>query len=129
MARGLLMKILVKRTQKIPENDAIFGELYIDDTIECLTLERLSKSIPVGIYPISLYFSPHNHCQVPLLENVPERSNIEIHVANYPAQLEGCIAVGTTHNQEALSNSRFAFNQLMSQIVPDGLTVEISEEF
>jgi len=120
------MILQLKRTQSYPENDAQFGELYIDDNLECLTLERISKIIPSGIYPVSFYFSPHNQSLVPLL-TVPNREYIEIHVANYPTELLGCIAVGQTHNDQALSNSRLAFNDLMDKIKDqDGLMIEIS---
>lgn len=109
------MMIKVKRQSRCLDTDAVFGELYLDSELICLTLERLSKLIPAGTYPVSFYFSPHNQVQVPLL-TVPGREYIEIHPANYPYQLEGCIAVGTTHNQDSVSNSRFAFALLMSKL-------------
>ena len=121
------MIISLKRTMNNQDADAVFGELYLDNNIECLTLERLSKLIPPGTYPISFYFSPHNHLLVPLLNNVPGRTEIEIHPADTPDQLEGCIAVGTVHNQDSIANSRFAFTQLMSKIANlDGLSITIS---
>ena len=110
------MNIKINRIQKNGNTDAVFGELYLNGQFECLTLERFSKLIPEGTYRISFYFSPHNQLLVPLLQNVPQRDHIEIHPANYPAQLEGCITVGTTHNQDSISNSRFAFFQLMEKI-------------
>ena len=109
-----------------PENDAQFGELSIDGVFECLTLERLSKLIPLGTFPVSFYLSPHNHLLVPLL-TVPGRCWIEIHPANYPAQLEGCIAVGSGSNQDSISNSRYAFDMLMVKIGNESdLTLTIS---
>ena len=120
------MKFELKRTVNYPANDCQFGEIYVDDQLVCLCLERLSKLIPVGIYPVSFYFSPHNQLLVPLL-TVPSREYIEIHPANYPAQLEGCIAPCQTHTEDAGSNSRFAFEQLMNLIKDqDGLRLEVS---
>jgi hypothetical protein len=120
------MILSLKRLMNNQEADAVFGELYIDNELECLTLERLSKLIPQGTYPISFYFSPHNNLLVPLL-TVPNRTFVEIHPANTPDQLEGCIAVGTVHNQDSIANSRYAFTQLMSKIAThDDLTIEIS---
>jgi len=109
------MKLRLNRIKEYPDNDAVFGELNINGVFDCLTLERLSKIIPAGTYEVSFYFSPHNQIQVPLLK-VPNREYIEIHPANYPTQLQGCIAVGTVHNQDSISNSRFAFSQLMAKI-------------
>lgn len=49
--------------------------------------------IPKGIYPWKKIFSPHNG-ECFLLEDVPGRSMIEIHVANTMDELRGCIAPG-----------------------------------
>lgn len=122
------MKLTLVRTKASPEADAIFGELRIEEELECLTLERMSTLIPPGLYPITFYLSPHNRLLVPLL-TVPGREWIEIHPANYPAQLEGCIAVGTSHNQDSICNSRFAFSALMAKL--DGMesvSIEILDQ-
>lgn len=105
----------LRRISRNKESDAQFGEIWIDGELQCLSLERLSTLIPLGSFPVSFYFSPHNHLTVPLLI-VPDRTYIEMHPANYPAQLEGCIAPCQTHNQDSGSNSHFAFEGLMSKI-------------
>jgi Family of unknown function (DUF5675) len=109
------MLLNLQRDQINEDADSVFGQLSIDDVFECLTLERLSKIIPAGTYPIQFYFSPHNQLLVPQIL-VPNREYIEIHPANYATQLLGCVAPGTVHNQNAISNSRFAFSQLMAKI-------------
>ena len=49
--------------------------------------------IPKGIYNCIVYESPTKGT-VYLLENVQDRSMIEIHVGNYNRDIEGCILVG-----------------------------------
>jgi Family of unknown function (DUF5675) len=73
---------------------AIFGDLSISNAHVCYTLERPGVEIPAGTYPVTLYFSPHFGRIMPLLENVPGRSYIEIHFGNWPDQSDGCILVG-----------------------------------
>ena len=69
--------------------------------------------VPAATYPISIYQSPTKG-EVLLLHDVPGRSYIEIHVANKPSELLGCIAPGTEFAAEDfISNSRKAFNEIM----------------
>jgi hypothetical protein len=56
--------------------------------------EPFISRIPAEIYPYTKYKSPSNKTTVFLLHNVPGRSEIEIHIANYVRELKGCIAVG-----------------------------------
>lgn len=92
-----------------------FGVLFVDGKFQFFTLENNDKKIPVGDYPISFYSSPKFGLTVPLL-NVPGHSFIEIHPANYPYELEGCIAVGVSKTDELLSESRKAFFALMKML-------------
>lgn len=90
----------------------VFGHLTTDG-FDCVTLERDDKLIPVGTYKITMYNSPKNKGPVPLL-HVPGRSFIEIHVANWETQLEGCIAVGEKRQGTGIINSRDTFKKLMA---------------
>jgi len=91
-------------------DEGTFGKLFIDDEFCCHTLElpwrdNVSRysCIPVGQYECHWITSPkHGHCYQ--VTNVPGRSMIEIHSANfagdvqqgYVSQLLGCIALGTS---------------------------------
>jgi hypothetical protein len=129
------MIIQVKRIQKNKDVDAYFGELYLDGVIECLTLERISKMFPAGTYSVTLDVSPHMQYLCPHL-HIPSRdqaaggdAGIRIHIANFPHELLGCIAVGTVHNYDALSNSRFAFEKLMAKLKDaKDLSIVVTEE-
>src|SRR5580698_8106511 len=98
--RSVLMTIVVQRISK--SEDGIFGVMTLDwNPFTCVTLENLAKSIPAGIYVLDFTYSPHFNRVMPHLI-VPSRdaaaggdAGIRIHWANFPAQLDGCIAVGT----------------------------------
>jgi Family of unknown function (DUF5675) len=69
----------------------------------CHTIERpwnggdnaqcVSAILP-GTYELKLEPSNHFHRDLLHLQNVPARTHVMIHPANYPSQLEGCIAPG-----------------------------------
>jgi hypothetical protein len=69
--------------------------------------------IPEGSYPCKVRYSPHNGCDVIGVDGIPGRTDIEIHPANKPEELLGCIAVGETQAPDFIGNSRMMFNRLM----------------
>ena len=107
----------------ISSDEGILGLLHINGKPISVTVERPWKDnkawescIPVGLYPLTRldksksFNYPHY-----LLENVPNRTFIKIHVANYPSQLHGCIAVGSyfSNGAIAVSKSRTAMDHTM----------------
>ncbi|PXX41354.1 DUF5675 family protein [Undibacterium pigrum] len=109
------MQLLIIRNQALSGPNGTFGELFIDGKSFCFTCEQpwnnnlANKScIPVGDYQLLPYDSPaHGHTIVfhnPKLgiygtpKMIPAgqqgRSLCEIHNANWPFQVQGCIAVG-----------------------------------
>ena len=111
------MNIIVQRTSK--SLDGIFGKMSLDwNPFTCVTLENLDKSIPAGVYDVNFTYSPHFNRVMPHIV-VPSRdalaggdAGIRIHWANFPAQLEGCIAVGTALDGDSIDESLVPFNQL-----------------
>jgi len=103
----------------------------------CVTLERpaarfgdLYPCIPAGEYRVVLYESPHFRRTMPLLEDVPDRSGIEIHWGNFVRDFEGCIGVGAWRGQmpdgsPTIWNSRATFDQLFAAIEP---TIALARE-
>ena len=96
----------------------IFGHLSCDgDPFNCLTLERHDIDIPCGTYRVTLYNSPE-HGVVPLLNDVPNRSMIEMHEGNFEENSKGCILVGkdrtTIMGKDAISNSKDTLKELMT---------------
>ena len=110
------MQMVVQRQQRGAL--AISGEMFIGGTHACYTLENLLDAIPAGTYAVTLYDSPKFGRVMPLLNGVPGRSYIEIHPANFPQQLLGCIAVGLLRDlqTEELLRSDDAFNALFLAI-------------
>lgn len=122
------MKLVLVR--KWLNGEALIGQLFVDGQYECVILENATKRIPLGTYPVVISYSPRFGRELPLLCNVPDREGIRLHPANYPSQLEGCLAPGTTHNQDSVSNSRFAFGEVYQKIckVVQGITITIQGE-
>lgn len=108
------MIITVNRKTQTP--DAVFGDLSFDlHPFTCVTLERKDKMIPAGTYSMELTYSPAFNRIMPLI-NVPNRTGIRVHWANFPNQLEGCIALGDKVDGDAIDDSRIAFNQFWNVI-------------
>ena len=104
----------------------------------CVTLELPWKDNEMGIscIPKGIYHArkvkattaiPYEHIY---LMDVPHRSGICIHKANYVSQLQGCIAVGqdkadiNKDGQLDVTKSGATFSKLMA-IVPDKFEVEV----
>jgi hypothetical protein len=116
----------------------IFGVLLNGDKQLCCTCERpwLDNTpdvscIPPGSYDFTTYESPTKG-QVWITQDVPGRTNIEVHSANWPSQLEGCIAVGDGYLRDALfrivgvGDSRKTMDMLRGEL-PDSFTLVVED--
>lgn len=101
------------------------GRLYVNDVFECFTLEdvvrqgpkvRGKTAIPAGRYQVANTFSDRFQRYLPLLLNVPGFKGIRIHPGNTAADTLGCILVGETQGEDAIGNSRRAFNALFARL-------------
>lgn len=116
------------------------GKLYLNGEYFCDTLEDQHRKdgvkvpgetcIPEGTYNFQLYYSPKHKCLVPLLENVPMFTMIEIHVGNTIADTAGCILVGKRDKVTSKltgGTSRITFNRLMGHLTVrhEAHTIEI----
>ena len=100
------MHVKIQRIQKDNFQSLGIWTIYDDNNFpkwECRTLELPDKGnekrvscIPEGIYTVvkrnSAKYGDHFH-----IKDVPNRSYILVHNANYKRQLKGCIAVGLAH--------------------------------
>ena len=102
------------------------GSIYIDSKFICYTLEDQLREpgvkvpgntcIGYGRYRITLEWSLKHKCIVPLLHNVPNFTEIEIHWGNSIYDTEGCILVGsklTDRGSIVMGTSLPAFHNLM----------------
>ena len=81
--------------------DRTLGELYVDGTFFCYTLEDAARRdgikiagktcIPEGVYPVTLTQSARFGRITPEVQEVPGFSGIRIHGGNRPEDTEGCI--------------------------------------
>lgn len=108
------------------------GQLFEDEEFECFTLEDLVRevpgkpvgewkvaketAIPAGRYKITITHSNHFKRDLPLLNAVPGFLGVRIHPGNTEADTEGCILVGTSAGEDALTESRRAFEELFEKI-------------
>lgn len=120
------MVLEFRRTESTIYN-ATFSDVYLDgQALGLFGLENTELMIPIGEYEADVYLSPKAHgFPVLLLKNVPDRSYIEMHPANWPHQLEGCIAPGKLKDVASVHQSKWAFDSIMHRL-SFPLTVKIS---
>lgn len=116
--------LAVMRDPKMATTDALFGRMYYNEVFICYTMERTAVAILAGTYRGYKRDSAHFDMRVIGID-VPNRTDIECHPANTPMQVKGCIAVGSTVDNDALDNSRSAFDKMMLA-VPDEFTVTVN---
>jgi hypothetical protein len=108
--------MLLNLTRKPSSNGCTFGIMTVDGQNPVYTLERPEVQIPIGTYSVEITFSPRFRRMLPLLDNVPERSNIRIHMGNWPRDTDGCILVGLGLGQDMITQSLAALDPLVNQI-------------
>lgn len=128
------MNVILKRDYK--GEDCTLGKLYFgEDVVEILELpwkNNLPKisCIPEGEYEVEKTYSPAFKKKLWLVKNVPNRSGIRIHTANYVHELLGCLAPGLKRydlNKDGImdiSDSRKALD-LMNESLPDKFKLKI----
>ncbi len=119
LGKGIIWEMILTRWYA---NDCTFGVLA--DVVPFLvTLELPWKDnkeniscIPEGTYKGKLVNSPkHGICYE--LQDVPDRTDVQIHIGNYPKDTLGCILVGTEFGgDKSISNSEKAFRLLMHRL-------------
>lgn len=110
--------------RKYPAPDCIIGELSINGTFECFTLEDIERpvksagitAIPRGNYEVVITYSERFKKLLPLLLNVPNFEGVRIHTGNTSVNTEGCILVGKTKTENSVLQSRDAFNVLFPKL-------------
>lgn len=141
------MHLEIVRDASLSSSKGEYGRMLIDGTLFCATCEQRwndnkqgSSCIPIGTYQLLPFDSPahgptvvfHNPSlniygtpqMIP--KGVKGRSLCEIHNANWPFQLKGCLAVGEdltviSPNGLGVTRSVLTFRRLMA--VLDGQAV------
>ncbi len=81
---------------------------FEEKTLEYPTLENADFIIPAGTYPLNRTWSPKFKKLLPLVENVPDREGIRIHMGTKPEHSEGCILV----DYACMANLNVLFNRV-----------------
>jgi hypothetical protein len=128
-----MIKMTLKR--KRTGDKGTFGKLYIVDERICYTLELPWKDnqpniscIPAGEYLVTRHESPH-FGDVFKVHDVPDRTDILIHIGNYLDDTEGCILVGLKKNDKAVIASRVAFVKLKTLLGDEPVELTITEDY
>jgi len=116
------MDLLLQRKTEI--NNTVFGELFINGSFFCYTLEdkirdvkiKHQTCIPQGSYNIIITHSTRFKELLPLLQNVPNFIGIRIHAGNTIEDTSGCILVGSSIEGERLLHSKITVNRLISKL-------------
>lgn len=127
------MKLII---DSFHSQDCTLGRLFYGK-FQCFTLElpwlgnsRNISCIPAGNYSAKKYESP-KFGTVILINEVPNRSMIEIHAGNYTRQIQGCILVGDGikyldgDSIPDVTNSKKTLAKLLDKL-PDSFEVEIN---
>lgn len=116
------MDLNLKRT--VFTKKSTIGPLTIAEGFDCFILECPWKEnrpnfscIPPGRYRVTLYLSPSRGYVVPLLHGVPDRTEIEMHIGNWPKDTRGCLLPGRTAGADYVGQSALAFNLLVTKIM------------
>ena len=91
-------------TRLIDTGEETQGYLHVINGIQSLSLQTIElpwkdnkpniSCIPKGVYNYVKWYSPTFKTTVIRILNVPDRTNILIHPANFVRELRGCIAPG-----------------------------------
>jgi hypothetical protein len=113
---------IVQRHQATSES--VTGELAIDSTHECYTLEPpyagpmvKPRCIPAGTYDLTVRFSPRFARMMPHVENVPGFEGVLIHWGNFPKDTDACTLVGEIVEENFVGKSMVEFNLLFQKIL------------
>jgi len=97
--------------------DSLLGVYYHVGRPICLSLENYPKRIPAGVYRLGFEHSARFGDDCLTVFDVPGRTGIRVHTANFPDQLEGCLSAGSLSwervgHEFGLSSSAVAVTKL-----------------
>ena len=130
----------IQVTRKEFTDRSTVGEMYVDGTFECYTLEDVVRpvkikgitAIPAGSYEVVVSFSERFQRPLPLLLHVPNFDGVRIHPGNTDRDTEGCILVGKTKERDFIGASKLAFEALFEKIQAalqrDKIFIHITEQ-
>lgn len=114
------------------------GELYVDGTFECYTLEDVVRpkkimgetAIWPGVYKVVIDLSNRFKRLMLHILNVPAFEGIRIHAGNTDKDTRGCILVGKKYGPDTVTESKAALEALFAKVDKalksgDTVTIEV----
>jgi|SRR5262249_30959955 len=124
-------KVVVNR--KHPFASGIIGEMFVNGTFVCYTLElawlwneKDKSCVPPGTYQ-GFVRTDHKDKWRIQLEGIPgNREGVQIHIGNFPRDIKGCVLVGNSYSPDAVHDSAAAYEKLKSAYrhSPGSISVE-----
>ena len=121
-----MIQITLKRTRK--DGKAVYGTLTFpigERSFSYPTIENADFIIPAGTYPLERTWSPKFKKLLPIIEEVPEREGIRIHMGTKPEHSQGCIL----SNFAAISNLDVMFNYIEHNYEDEETCIEIIDGY
>jgi len=87
------------------------------------TIENADFIIPAGTYPLNRTWSPKFKKLLPIIEEVPEREGIRIHMGAKPEHSTGCVLV----TPMAAANLDIMFNYIEKNTEDENVQIEITD--
>jgi len=116
------MEITLKRQSK--KGKAVNGSITFpigDTSFTFPTLENADFIIPAGTYPLKRTWSPKFKKMLPIIEDVPDRDGIRIHMGTKPEHSTGCVLV----NAKTQSNLNIMFNYIEKYYDNEEISIRI----
>ncbi len=118
--------LLIRKTNT---EKSTIGDLFVNDKLECFTLEDMDRkledggikipkktAIPRGKYEIIIDKSRRFNTFLPHLLDVPQFEGIRFHPGNTAEDTEGCILPGEIRGIDKIFNSRMAYDKLFTKL-------------
>lgn len=109
-------KIVIDRKRSFASG--IIGELFVNGSFLCYTLElawlwneRDKSCVPPGRYRGFLRTDHADKWRIQV-DGVPNRQGIQIHIGNFPRDIQGCVLVGNSYSPDAVHDSVGAYEKL-----------------
>ena len=118
--------LTLKLIRKSSAGKAVFGTMVLpleQGEFVADTIENADFLIPAGKYPLRLTWSPRFKKLMPLIDEVPEREGIRIHMGTKPEHSQGCVLVSYL----ALENLKVLFNQRKKWYDEEEMLIEIRD--
>ena len=120
--------LTITLTRNRRKSNGVFGTMVLpleQGEFVADTIENADFLIPAGKYPLRLTWSPRFKKLMPLIDEVPEREGIRIHMGTKPEHSQGCVLVSYL----ALENLKVLFNQRKKWYDEDEMQICIVDDY